>query len=122
MDGNACVLIWVFAVLGSNGVLLPIHWLARIDATVLEYYGCIAEYEIHRAVDVTFAEELAIGVNIEGVLVSYDVAPIDHAMVSSNSKCYCLARSWSSCILKCYVPCDEACSSCGCRVGVKEKT
>lgn len=96
MDGNARVLVRVFSVLGSDGVLLGGHWLASIKAAILEYHGSIAKDKVHGAVDVTFPKELAIRVNIECVLVPDDVAPIDHAVVGSNSERHCLVFAWSS--------------------------
>ena len=62
----------------------------------MEYHGCIAKYEIYGAIDVAFSKDLTIGVHIECVLVANDVAPIDHAMVSTNSECHSLVLAWSS--------------------------
>lgn len=114
MDGNTCVLVGVFSVLGSDGVLLGGHWLASVDATILEYHGSITKDEVHGAINVTFSEELAIGVNIECVLEPNDIAPIDHGVVSTNSERHCLVIAWTSRILKSHVSSDETCSGCRC--------
>ncbi|RDY04622.1 hypothetical protein CR513_11647, partial [Mucuna pruriens] len=58
MDGYARVLIWVFPILGRDGVLLLGHGLTSIDVTLLENHGRIAKYEVHGAINVTFTEEL----------------------------------------------------------------
>lgn len=46
---------------------------ARMDVAILENSGAVAEYEIHRTGDEAVDVELAVGVGIEGVLVSQNV-------------------------------------------------
>jgi hypothetical protein len=57
-------LVGFFSFLGTNCVLLRGHWLASVEAAVLEYHSGIAKDEVHSVVDVTFPEELVIGVNV----------------------------------------------------------
>lgn len=117
MDGNAGVLVRILAVLGSDGDLLQGHRLASVETAVLENDGGVAEYEVDGAVDVALAEELAIGVDVERVLVPNYVAPIDHAVVRTNAECHRLVPAWPCRILKGYVPGDETGSGCRCSVG-----
>lgn len=107
MDGDARVLIRVLSVLGRDGVLLKVHGLARVEATVLEDNSCIAKDKVDGAIDVTFPEELALRVDIEGVLVADNVAPVDHCVVSTDTQGHRLVLVWPGPVLKCYVPCNE---------------
>lgn len=81
MDGYTRVLIRVFSVLSCDGVFLLRHGLSRVEAAVLENNCSVAEYEIHGTVNVTFAVELTIRMCIHCVLVSDDVASVDHRVV-----------------------------------------
>ena len=64
MDGYTCVLIRVLPILGRDCVFLLGHGLSSINVTLLENHGSVAEYEIYGTVNVTFTEELAVGVHI----------------------------------------------------------
>lgn len=110
MDGDACVLIWILSVLGRDGVLLKVHGLARIEATVLKDHSCIPKDKIDGAVDVAFPEELPLRVDIEGVLVADDIAPVDHCVVSTNAQGHRLVLARTGPVLKCNVPSNESCS------------
>ena len=108
MDRDARVLVRVLAVLGRDGVLLEVHGLAGIEAAVLEDNGGVAEYEVHRAVDVAFAEELPLRVHVERVLVANHVAPVDHRVVRSDPQRYCLVLLRSGPVLESDVSRNES--------------
>lgn len=52
-----------------------------MDNAVLEYYCGVSKDEIGRAKDVGFGVELALGVDAEGVLVSFEAAPVEDRAV-----------------------------------------
>lgn len=107
MDGYTRVLIWVFPVLGCDGILLLGHGLASIKVAFLEDHGSVAEYEVHGTVNVTFAEELTIGVHIACVLVPDDAAVVYYRVVSSDSEGHRLVLAGSGIVLESDVSCDE---------------
>lgn len=75
---NACVFIRVFFTLSCDGVFLARHWSPGQYFAVLEDGGRVSEYEIHCAVDITFAVELAIRVCVKRVLIRIELATVEH--------------------------------------------
>lgn len=63
------VLVGVNAPLRGDHVLLTRVGAPGVDVTVLEHNSWIAKDEVHRACNVALHEELAIGVDVKGVLV-----------------------------------------------------
>lgn len=88
VDRDTSVLVRVLPVLGGYCVLLHVHGLSREDRAVLEDHGGVSEYEVDRAVDFAFAEELAVRVDVEGVLVPDDLASVDHCVVCPDPERY----------------------------------
>lgn len=64
MDGNSGVFIGIRSSLGGNCVLLVGHGASGDDIAVLDDDRSVAEDEIHGAVDINFAVELAERVDI----------------------------------------------------------
>nr|GMD60927.1 Os01g0312600 [Ipomoea batatas]GMD70965.1 Os01g0312600 [Ipomoea batatas] len=74
LDRNAGVLVGILPSLRGEDVLLIVHGFPGVEIAVLEDDGGVAEYEVHRAVDVAVAVELAEGVDVESVLVRNEAA------------------------------------------------
>lgn len=66
----------------------------------LEDHGGVAEDEVYRAVDVAFTVELALGVDVEGVLVPDDLAIVYHAVIGADSERHRLVLAWSRRVLE----------------------
>lgn len=113
MDDDAGVLVRIGSALGGDGVGL-VAWFAGEDVAVLENDGGIAEDEIDSAIYVAISIELAIGVDIEGVLVAFEAAPVEDGEVGAGAQRHCLAVFWTGSVLKCYVTSDEAISNNSC--------
>lgn len=64
MQGYTRILIWVFSILGRDGVLLLSHRLTSINVALLENHGSIAKYEVYSAVNVAFTEKLTVRMHI----------------------------------------------------------
>lgn len=114
MDRDASVLIWVFSVLGRDGYLLLVHWLSGVNVAVLEDDCGIAENEIDGAVNVAVAIELTLGVHVQRVLITDDLATVNNRVVCTYSECNGLMLGRTSVIFKCYVTCHEPCTGGGC--------
>lgn len=67
----------VFFTLSCDGVFLAGHWFPGQYSAVLEDGSRVSEYEIHCAVDVTFAVELAVRVRVECVLICIELTTIE---------------------------------------------
>nr|GLL30616.1 midasin-like isoform X4 [Ipomoea trifida] len=70
--------------------LLSVHGSASVQIAVLEHDGGVAKNEVHRAVDVTFPEKLAAGMNVEGVLVAHKAAVVEDRVVGVRPDCHSL--------------------------------
>ncbi|KAL0904097.1 hypothetical protein M5K25_026169 [Dendrobium thyrsiflorum] len=115
MDRNPRVLVRILAVLCGDCVLLHRHWLSRPNNAFLENDGGIAEDEVDGAEDVAFAEELALRVDVKGVLVAYDAAVVDHRSVGSYTECHSLMLLWPRGVLYCHLFHYEPCPCRRCR-------
>lgn len=107
MDGDARVLVRVLAVLGRDGVLLHGHGLAGVEAAVLEHDRRVPEDEVHGPVHVALPEELPVRVDVQGVLVPNDVAPVDHRVIRPNAEGHGLVLRGTGPVLERDVPSDE---------------
>lgn len=83
MDHDARVLIRVGSALRCDGVLLAWHRLPDVDGAVLDDGGCVAEDEVDGAEDLAVAVELALGVDVESVLVAFEAAPVENGVVGA---------------------------------------
>ncbi|KAH0466861.1 hypothetical protein IEQ34_004099 [Dendrobium chrysotoxum] len=83
VDGDSGVLVGISPSLSGDGVLLAAKGLAGVDIAVLEDHGGVAEDEIDSAVDVAVAVELALAVDVEGVLVSLKAAAVEDGEVGA---------------------------------------
>lgn len=117
MDGYTRVLIWVFPVLGRDGVLLLGHGLACVKVALLENHCGVAEYEVHGAVNVALAEELTVGVNIARVLEPQDVAAEHHRVIRSDTERHRLVLRRSGIVLERDVTCNEPRTTSSYRIG-----
>lgn len=81
MDREPGVLVRVLSALGSYDDLVPARWGPSVDNAVLEYHRGVSKDEIGRAGDLGFGVELALGVDAEGVLVSFEAAPVEDRAV-----------------------------------------
>ncbi|CAI0393957.1 unnamed protein product [Linum tenue] len=75
--------------------LLALHRPPRVDHAVLEDGGGVAEDEVHRAVDVALSVELALGVDVERVLVALDAALVEYRPVGVRSEGHRLVVLWT---------------------------
>lgn len=87
MDNNAGVLIRVSPGLCRHGVDLVARWLSDVDVTVLKDGGGVAEDEVYGAVYVAVTVELALGVDVQGVLVAFEAAAVEDRVVCAGAEC-----------------------------------
>ncbi|CAA7398418.1 unnamed protein product [Spirodela intermedia] len=81
LNGGPGVLIRVRPALGGDHVFLARQRQSGVEVAGLENHGSVAEDEVHRAVDVALAVELAEGVGVEGILVPLKAAPVERRLV-----------------------------------------
>ncbi|BAS71791.1 Os01g0312600, partial [Oryza sativa Japonica Group] len=86
LDGDAGVLVGVLPPLRGVDVALVGERAARVEVAALEDDGGVAEDEVDGAVDVALAEELAEGVDVEGVLVADEAAPVERRQVGAHAQ------------------------------------
>lgn len=77
MDDNTCVLIRVGSSLGSDCISAT-TWTTCKDVAVLENSGCVSKDEVNGSINVTVTVKLAVGVNVECVLVTFKAALIEN--------------------------------------------
>ena len=77
MYGDAGVLVGVGASLGGDGVLLAGERPTQVYVAALNDGDGVPEDEVDGAIDVAVAVELALGVDVEGVLVSLEAAAVE---------------------------------------------
>ena len=77
MDHYACVLVRVEPALSRDHVLLAQVGTPGLDGAVLEDDSGVAEDEVDGAGDEAVCEELAVVVDVEGVLVCKEVAAVE---------------------------------------------
>lgn len=108
VDDNARVLVGVGPALRRDGGLLAANWLQDADVAVLEHRSGVAEDEVLGAGDVTIAVELALRVDVEGVLVAFEAAPVEHRVVRAGPERHGLVVLRSGRVLERHVPSNEA--------------
>lgn len=86
VEGNPSVLIWVFPVLGRDGAFLLLHWFPGVQGAILEYDGGVSKHKVDSSVDVAFAIELTLRVDVKSVLVADYVTVEDDRMICSNTE------------------------------------
>lgn len=74
LDDNTCAHLLVGGAVGGDDVLLVLHGHPEEDGGVLDQGACVAEDEVNGSGDLTVAVELALGVCVQGVLVTPDGA------------------------------------------------
>jgi hypothetical protein len=72
MDRDPCVLKRISTTLCGNYIGLTFEWPAREDETVLENSSRVTEYEIDGSIDVTLTVKLALRMDHQCILVSFD--------------------------------------------------
>ena len=77
MYHNTRVFVRIRSSLGRDGVHLFGHVLSYVNVAILKNNNSVSEYEVHGTIDVAVAVELALGVNIESVLVAFEAASIE---------------------------------------------
>lgn len=107
MDHDSRVLIRVGSSLGCDGVLLVGHGSPCIYIAVLNNSSGVTKDEIYGTINVAFFVELTLGVDVEGVLISFKAATVKDGEVGSGSEGNCLVLLWSGCVFKCYASCYE---------------
>ncbi|KAB8106844.1 hypothetical protein EE612_041350, partial [Oryza sativa] len=104
LDGDAGVLVGVLPALRREHVLLVGVRAARVEVAVLEHDGGVAEDEVHRAVDVAVAVELAKRVRVQRVLVAREAAPVERRQVGVHPQRHRLVLARPRRVLHRYVP------------------
>ncbi|RWW50514.1 hypothetical protein BHE74_00043207, partial [Ensete ventricosum] len=99
LDGDAGVLVRVFPPLRREDVLLVRQRLPGVEVAVLEHHRRVAEDEVDGAVDIAFSVELAEGVDVEGVLVAYEAAPVEGGEVGADPESHGLVLAGACCVL-----------------------
>lgn len=92
----------------GDGVFLIGQSLPQVDIAVLDDGDSVAEDEVDGAIDVAVTVELAVGVDVEGVLVASEAAIVENRVVRSGKECHCLVIRGPSRVLECYALGDEA--------------
>lgn len=100
MYNYAGVFIWVCPALCCDCVLLLAHWFSYVHITVLEDSSSVSEDEVYGAIDVTVSVELALGVDVECVLVTLETTLVEHREVGPGSESHCLMLLWSGRVLE----------------------
>ena len=100
LDGNSSVLIWILPTLRSEYVRLIVIGLAGVKAAVLQHNSGVAEDEVDGAVDIAFAVELPERVDVEGILVADETAPVEDGEVRAAAQCHRLLLAWSRRVLE----------------------
>lgn len=77
MDNNARVLVRVGSSLGGDCVGLT-TWTTCENVAVLKNGSCVSEDKIDSSVNVTVTVKLAVGVNVECVLVTLKAALVEN--------------------------------------------
>lgn len=107
MDNDSGILVWVCSCLCRYRVLLVAHGFPNEDVAVLEDRYGVAEDEVYGAVDVAVAVELALGVDVESVLVPLEAATVEHRVVAAGTESHRLVLLWPRRVLEGHVPCHE---------------
>ena len=114
MDDDAGVLVRVFSPLRGDGVFLVDDRSPDVDVAVLEKRHCVAEDEVDGAVDVTVAVELALGVDVEGVLIALEAALEEDGEVGARPEGHGLVFVGPGRVLECHAPRNEPFSGDSC--------
>jgi hypothetical protein len=86
VEDDAGALARIVPALRGDGVLLARQRHARPEVAALEHGGGIAEDEVHGAVDVAVAVELAVRMRVQRVLVPGDAAAVDDGAVGAHAQ------------------------------------
>lgn len=113
-SNNTGVLVSVGAALGCDHVFLAGVGAAGVDVAVLEDSGGVAKDEVDGAGDVAVDVELAVGVDVEGVLVGDHVAVVEGGEVGADAEGHRLVLRGTRCVLESYVPRQESFAYHGC--------
>ena len=85
MNGYSSILIRVSPTLGSESVGL-VRRVTCINVTILQHNCGISKDEINCTIYVTFPIELPLEMDIEGVLVSFQAAPVKYREIGPRTK------------------------------------
>lgn len=113
LDNDARWTLWVILVLGRYCISLAVQRLSCKYETLLDDHDCASTDEIYCSVDVALAEELAIGVGVEGVLEAVDTTSVVDGSISSCEQCHGLSATGTGCVHESKVSGDKSRSLCG---------
>ncbi|GER53628.1 sensor histidine kinase/response regulator [Striga asiatica] len=116
LDHDARVLVRVDSALGRDHVALVRVGQAGEDGAVLENCSPVAEYEVDCADDEATGEELAVGVDVQRVLISEHVASVECREIGPHAQGHGLVLGRARRVLEGDVPREEPCSDRGCRI------
>lgn len=105
---NSRVLVRVSSALGGNHVLLATVWLVSVHVAILKDGGRIAKDKVDRTGNEALDKKLAVGMDIEGVLVGEDVALGKGREIGTHAVRDGLAVSSAGGVLKGYVSGQES--------------
>lgn len=94
-------MVRVAPTLGGYGVALARAGIACVNATVLEYCGGIAKYEVYCTINVTSLVELSLGMHVKRVLVPFEAALVEDREVGIDPEGHGLAVSCSGRVSDC---------------------
>lgn len=100
--------------LGGDHAGLLVPGLSDDHLAVLEHSGCVTEDEVDGSRDGAVAVELPMGLGVESVLVTVDLAVVEDGQVGLNTQCHGLVSSGSSCVLESNVLSNEVVSDHSC--------
>lgn len=97
---------------GGHGVLLTVHGFPDDDEAVLDEGGAGAKDEVNGAGDDAVAVEVAVGLGVEGVLVTVHAAVVEGGPVGLDAEGHGLVALWPGCVLEAHSLCYEPISNC----------
>lgn len=108
LDNNTRVLIRVGSALSGDGVFLSTTRFSDVDVGVLDDGDGVAEDEVDGAVNVAVAVELALRVDVQGVLVAFEAAAVEDGVVGAGPESHRLLILRSGGVFERHVLSDEA--------------
>lgn len=119
LDHDSCSHVLLGCSVGGDCVELVVQGLPHDDNGVLDHGGGGAEDEVDCAGDDAVAVELPVGLDVQGVLVTQDVATNESGHVSLVPECNGLVSLSTGRVLECHCLGNEPFCSVGCNEEAK---
>ena len=100
LEDKCCWLTPLCPAMCCHNAILVIHWLPNHHCAVLEHCSRVSKDEVNGATDGAVAVELAMGVDVEGVLVPIHLAVVEDGHVGTHAECHGLVLLGSCGVLE----------------------